>query len=118
MVHKKSPRTAVGTIGEYVEKKQAEIAKNEQEKAKAEEKSKEAQEETEGKTDKGEQVKEEAADLAVAAIIEIVREAIQNPKKKSESSDEAKIEVERIDSQPLDEQRKADNLLVEVDGVL
>jgi hypothetical protein len=105
MVHKNSPRTAVGTIGEYIEKKQAE-----EEKAK-----KEAEEK---KKDDGEdrQVKEEAIKLAAAAIIGLVTKALEKPEETEKSGEEAKIEVEKAGIKRVEEERKADGLAVEVEG--
>jgi hypothetical protein len=123
MVHKNSPRTAVGTIGEYIEKKQAEIAKAEKEKAKkeAEEKGDETKEDKEKADEKkkgdGEdkQVKEEAIKLAAAAIIGLVTKALEKPEETEQSEEEAQIEVEKADGNRVEE-RKADSLAVEVEG--
>jgi hypothetical protein len=123
MVHKNSPRTAVGTIGEYIEKKQAEIAKAEEEKAKKEadekgDEPKEDKEKSEEKT-KGDgedkQVKEEAIKLAAAAIIGLVTKALEKPEETEKAEEEAKIEVEKADGNRVEE-RKADSLAVEVEG--
>lgn len=118
MVHKNSPRTAIGTIGEYVENKQAEVAKAEAEKAKAEAAGKEEEKKKDEKKNKDEntKVKNEAIELAVDAIVQIVKDALASPSKKTESSDEAgKIEVEKVDAKSVEEERKADDLVVEVE---
>ncbi|KAH8083503.1 P-loop containing nucleoside triphosphate hydrolase protein [Filobasidium floriforme] len=124
MVHKNSPRTAVGTIGEYIEKKHAEIAKAEEEKAKkeAEEKGDETKEDKEKAEEKKKddsedrQVKEEAIKLAAAAIIGLVTKALEKPEETEKSEEEAKIEVEKADGKRVEEERKADDLAVEVEG--